>query len=104
MIALYHERWEIELGFDELKTGVLAREEAVRSQSPAAVEQELWGLLLAYNLVRLEMERIAAAIKVEPTRISFVGALALVRHTFAFLGDRRLNLGTIPSKLTRVRT
>src|SRR5688500_109015 len=53
LIALYHERWEIELGYDEVKTGLLAREEAIRSQSPAAVAQEMWGLLLAYNLVRL---------------------------------------------------
>src|SRR5207302_531962 len=57
--ALYHERWEIELGFGELKTDMLQRLEAIRSKSPNAVTQELWGLLLAYNLVRLEMERIA---------------------------------------------
>ena len=50
--------WEIELGYDEIKTEVLEREEAIRSKSPEAVGQELWGILLAYNLVRLEMERV----------------------------------------------
>jgi hypothetical protein len=55
--VLYHERWEIELGFGELKTDMLQRLEAIRSRSPDTVNQELWGLLLAYNLVRLEMER-----------------------------------------------
>lgn len=104
LIELYHERWETELAYDEVKTHLLDRQESIRSRTPDGVRQELWGIALAYNLVRLEMERLAVAINVEPTRISFVGALALVRHTFAWLGDRRLNLGTIPSKLNRVRT
>lgn len=77
--ALYHERWEIELGYDEVKTGLLAREEAIRSRSPAAVDQELWGLLLGYNLVRLEMARVAHAAGVAPTRVSFIAALHLIR-------------------------
>jgi hypothetical protein len=78
VVALYHERWELELGYDELKTEMLAREEAIRSKSPSAVAQEVWGLLLAYNLVRLEMERIAEIAGVPPTRISFVAALRMV--------------------------
>src|SRR5262249_30809332 len=46
-----------------------------RSKSPAAVTQEMWGLLIAYNLVRLEMQRIASEFDVAPTRISFVASL-----------------------------
>ena len=41
--TLYHERWEIELGFGELKTDMLQRLEAIRSRSPETVNQELWG-------------------------------------------------------------
>jgi len=41
LIALYHERWEIELGYDEIKTELLEREETLRSKSPAMVEQEM---------------------------------------------------------------
>jgi hypothetical protein len=37
IVALYHERWELELGYDELKTDMLAREEAIRSRSPRSV-------------------------------------------------------------------
>ena len=37
LIALYHERWELELGFDEVKTHTLEREEALRSKTPARV-------------------------------------------------------------------
>jgi hypothetical protein len=79
VIALYHERWEIELGYDEVKTEMLEREEAIRSRSPAGVEQELWGVALAYNLVRLEMERAAELAEVPPTRMSFVGCLRAIK-------------------------
>lgn len=73
--ALYHERWELELGFDELKTDMLERLETIRSKTPIAVAQEMWGLLIAYNLIRLEMQRIAVEFAVAPTRISFVASL-----------------------------
>ena len=76
--TLYHERWELELGYDEIKTEMLDREEAIRSRGPSTVKQELWGIFLAYNLVRLEMERVADDAGVEPTRISFVAALRLI--------------------------
>ncbi len=59
LLALYHERWELELTFDEVKTHTLERAEALRSQAPTRVEQEVWGLLLAYNLLRLVMSRAA---------------------------------------------
>jgi hypothetical protein len=76
---LYHERWELELGYDEIKTEMLEREEAIRSRSPEGVRQELWGVFLAYNLVRLEMERIADEAGIEPRRVSFVTALRFIR-------------------------
>ena len=79
VIALYHERWELELGYDEVKTEMLEREEAIRSRSPARVEQELWGIALAYNLVRLEMERAAEIAEVPPVRMSFVACLRAIK-------------------------
>ena len=79
LIVLYHERWEIELGYAELKTRLLAREEAIRSKSPSGVRQELWGLLLTYNLIRLEIERAADDADVSPLRISFVHAMHTIQ-------------------------
>jgi hypothetical protein len=79
IIGLYHERWELELGYDEVKTEMLEREEAIRSRSPVGVEQEIWGIALAYNLVRLEMERAAEVAAVPPTRMSFVGCLKAIK-------------------------
>ena len=49
---------------------MLARQETIRSKTPQGVRQEIWGIAIAYNLVRLEMERAADEAKVEPTRIS----------------------------------
>jgi len=85
IVALYHERWEIELGFDEVKTEMLEREEAIRSKSAVGVAQELWGLALAYNLVRLEMARAAEIASVPPTRMSFARCLGAIRiHLLRF--------------------
>lgn len=99
--ALYHERWELELGYDEIKTHMLEREETLRSKSPAAVTQEIWGVLLAYNLVRLEMERVAAEAGVEPTRISFVAALHLIVDEWLWFAVT--SPGAIPSRLRDLR-
>jgi hypothetical protein len=101
IVALYHERWELELGYDELKTELLDREEAIRSKKREGVEQELWGILLAYNLVRLEMARVAKAAKVEPTRISFVESLRLIRDEWSWLSVT--SPGAIPKRLASMR-
>lgn len=96
--TLYHERWEIELGFGELKTDMLERLETIRSKSPSAVAQEMWGLLLAYNLVRLEIERVAAELGVPPIRISFLAALREVVEQWHFATI--VSPGTIPRRLS----
>jgi hypothetical protein len=101
VVALYHERWEIELGYDEVKTVMLEREETTRSKTPRGVTQELWGLALAYNLVRLEMERIADEAGVTPDRISFKSALMFIEH--ALLTLSLASAGRIPEHLRRLR-
>ena len=103
LIALYHERWETEIGYDELKTHLLDRREAIRSKTPAGVRQELWGIALAYNLVRLEMERVAAEANVPPTRISFVASLSMIRDEFHTLSLRSMTPGAMPASLARLR-
>ena len=80
IVQLYHERWEIELGYDEIKTHTLERQETLRSRSSRQVIQELWGLAIGYNLVRLEMQRVAERAKLEPTRVSFRHTLMLIRN------------------------
>jgi hypothetical protein len=100
--GLYHERWEIELGFGEIKTDMLERLETIRSKSPESVAQEMWGLLIAYNLVRLEMERIAGELKVAPTRISFVAALRYFVEQWIWATETQTP-GAIPQRLSTMR-
>ncbi len=95
---LYHERWELELGFDEVKTHTLEREEALRSRTPERVRQEIWGLVIGYNLVRLEMERAAEKLRLPPTRISFRHSLLLVR-TFLLVTAWASNPANLPRRL-----
>jgi hypothetical protein len=99
---LYHERWELELGYGEIKTDMLQRLETIRSKSPVAVAQEVWGLLTAYNLIRLEMERIADEIGVPPLRISFVAALRLIIDEWNWSANTS-SPGAIPRHLQDLR-
>lgn len=101
IVALYHERWEIELGYNEVKRVMLAREESTRSKSPRGVAQELWGLALAYNLVRFEAERVAAEAGVPPTRVSFVAALTFVENALRSWGTD--SAGRLPERLVKLR-
>lgn len=100
--AMYVERWEQELAFDDLKTEQLEGIFVLRSRSPDGVRQELWGTLLAYNLIRLEMQAIARQANVPPRRVSFVQSLRLIRDEWLWLGDTR-SPGAIPKQLARLR-
>ena len=84
LVALYHRRWELELGLAEMKTTLLERCETLRSKTPWGVRQEIWGLLLAYNLVREEMASVATTAKVEPTRVSFLTMLRRLRDAWSW--------------------
>lgn len=101
LVQLYHERWELELGYDEIKTHMLEREESIRSRTVGGVKQEVWGILLAFNLVRFEMTRIAAQAGVPPARISFVTALRWIRDEWLWCAVA--SPGSIPAKLQRMR-
>jgi hypothetical protein len=101
VVARYHERWELELGYDEIKTKMLDRQETIRSRTVAGVGQELWGILLAYNLIRLEMERTADDLGVEPTQISFVSAMRLICDTWVWCSIA--SAGAIPARLNTMR-
>jgi hypothetical protein len=98
IVKLYHERWQVELGYRDIKSTLLERQESIRSKTPEAVMQELWGILLAYNLVRFETERIACLLNVRPTRVSFIYALRQLRSCWHLIS---LDFpGTIPKRLT----
>ncbi len=78
LIRLYHERWEEELTIDEIKTHERERP-VLRSQTPAGVVQEIQGLLLAHYVVRGLMSEAARQQQLPPRRLSFTGALKVLR-------------------------
>lgn len=71
LAAHYVQRWEIELGFREIKQSLLRKAPVLRSKQPELIEQELWGLFIAYDLIRREMAQVAAQLKLPPQRLSF---------------------------------
>jgi hypothetical protein len=100
--ALYHERWELELAFDEIKTHTLEREETLRSRTPERVYQEVWGLAVGYNLVRLAMTKAAEDAGVPPQRLSYRHALLLIRGFWLFAGITSAP-GLLPRRLEHLR-
>jgi hypothetical protein len=77
---LYHQRWEIETAFDELKTHLRGRQVVLRSKTPDLLLQEFYGLLLAHYAVRGLMHEAALTADVDPDRLSFVHAIRVVRR------------------------
>jgi len=78
LIVLYHERWEEELAIDELKTHQRERP-VLRSQTPAGVVQEIYGLLIGHYVIRGLMQQAAAEQDIDPQRLSFTNTLKILR-------------------------
>jgi len=97
IIALYHERCELEIGFDEVKNHTLERVEALRSKTPTRITQEIWGLAIGYNLVPLAMARVADRARIAPIRISFRHALQFIR--IFWLNAWTTSPGVLPRRL-----
>lgn len=83
LIALYHERWEHELVYDEQKTHQDPRRATktthLRSETPAGVVQELYALSLAHYVVRHALFDAAREAQLDPDRLSFTGAIRILR-------------------------
>jgi len=86
---LYLRRWEEETAIDEIKThlgdaATVNRPLILRSRKPQRVEQEIYGLLIAYNALRRIMVDAAASSEEQdpvcPLRLSFIAALERLRE------------------------
>ena len=86
LAALYHERWEIETAFDELKTHLRGARIILRSKTPDLVRQEFYGLLMAHFAVRGLMHEAALSADKDPDRLSFLHAVRVVRRKMATCG------------------
>jgi len=75
LIELYHERWEIELVIDEIKTHERAQRKVLRSKTPEGVRQEIYGIYLAHYAVRVLLAEAAVEAELDPDRLSFTEGL-----------------------------
>jgi len=80
MALHYHQRWDIEVAYDEIKTHQCATlrgqsPTTFRSKRPDLVKQELYALLIMYNAVRLLIYQAAVKQGKDPRFISFLDAL-----------------------------
>lgn len=79
LVALYHQRWEIETHYLELKSTILGGR-VLRARTPAAVAQEVYALLVTYQALRTAIADTAlAADGFSPDRASFTVALHAAR-------------------------
>lgn len=79
LVRLYHERWEIESSYCELKSTILGGR-VLRGRHPAAVTQETWALLVAYQALRTAMsDAVLHRPDIDPDRAAFTIALTAAR-------------------------
>jgi hypothetical protein len=96
LIVLYHQRWEIETTYLELKSTILGGR-VLRARTPAGVDQEIYALLTAYQVLRLAMaEATVGHPAITDDRASFTIALQTARdqiiHAADILADTTIDL------------
>ena len=79
LAALYHERWESELGYGEIKTRLRGAAFILRSRSPELVRQEMFAFLVVYQALCALRARAARTAGIDPDRISFTITVRLAR-------------------------
>jgi len=81
--VLYHERWEIEIVVDEIKTHLRVQQKVLRSHTPEGVHQELYALFLVQYAIRALMSHSAFEADLDPDRLSFTEAVFQISETVA---------------------
>jgi hypothetical protein len=78
LATVYHERWEIEMGYDEIKNHLKEPGECLRSKTPELVIQEFYGYLLTHFTIRSLMHQAALKNHCDPDKLSFVEAVRVI--------------------------
>lgn len=79
IVALYHQRWEIETTYLELKSTILGGR-VLRARTPDGVEQEVYALLVTYQALRLAIgDATLGHPTARPDRAGFTIALQAAR-------------------------
>ena len=87
LVRLYHQRWEIETSYCELKSTILGGR-VLRGRHPAAVTQETWALVVAYQALRTAMsDAVLHRPDIDPDRAAFTIALNTARDQIIRAAD-----------------
>jgi hypothetical protein len=86
LAALYAERWEIEIGLDEIETHQMGTGSLLRSKKPELVEQEIWALLITHYAIRHLMHEAAETIDIDEDRLSFIRSPRVVQRSITSEG------------------
>jgi hypothetical protein len=79
IVRLYHQRWEIETAFLEVKQTILGGR-VLRARTPAGIDQEIYALLVTYQALRIAIaDATLGVVDVDPDRASFTIALNTAR-------------------------
>ena len=84
LAALYHERWESEGAFAELKVALPGQRLMLRSRRADLAEQELYGLLLAHFALRRLIHDASRQAGCDPDSLSFTHTVRIVRRHLPF--------------------
>jgi hypothetical protein len=84
LAALYHERWESEGSFAELKVALPGGRLLLRSRRADLVEQELYGLLLVHLALRRLIYEASRRAGCDPDTLSFLHTVRIVRRHLPF--------------------
>lgn len=81
LAALYQQRWEHELVFDEIKTHQMnAQHRQLRSKTPELVKQEIWAFLITHYAVQVFISQAADDLGADADRYSFTKTINIVRR------------------------
>ena len=80
LAAVYHERWQVEAVFDELKTHLLRSRRVLRSKTADLVRQEFFGWVLAHYAVRWLLHQGATRHRMPHAQLSFSSNIQLLRR------------------------
>jgi hypothetical protein len=84
LAALYHERWEHESAFAEIKVTLPGENLMLRSRRADLAEQELYGLLLVHFAVRRLIYDASDKAGCDPDTLSFLHTVRIVRRHLPF--------------------
>lgn len=93
LAAVYHQRWEIENGYGELKTRLRGAGFILRSKSPELARQETWAFLVVWQALCALKTDAARQGGTDPDRISFSVTVRVARdHASSPVARTRQNL------------